>query len=219
MYFEDEYYLKETIMRLIRTIIKKVKWRLKNKHNFTKMNNCFDDSKVTVGKGTYGLLTIQNHSIDNYYCRIGSFCSIADDVVFLVADEHRLDSLSTFPFKVKFKLDNKEALSRGDIKIDDDVWIGQGAIILSGVHAGQGSVIAAGAVVTHDVPPYSIVGGIPAKVIKYRFSDEIISELLKIDFNLIYQEDIIRNIDKFYEGINDVGQLNWLKPYQKRVEE
>lgn len=70
-----------------------------------------------------------------------------------------------------------EATSKGDIVVKDDVWIGYGSIILSGVHIGQGAVIAAGSVVSHDVPPYAIVGGVPARLIKYRFSEEMTKKL------------------------------------------
>ena len=79
------------------------------------------------------------------------------------------------------------------------------AIILSGVHIGQGAVVAAGAVVTKDVPPYAIVGGNPAKVLRYRFEQGIIDELLKIDFSLLKDEMIVKNIQEFYQtSINEV---------------
>lgn len=69
---------------------------------------------------------------------------------------------------------------KGNIDVEDDVWIGLNATICAGVHIGQGAVIAAGAVVTDNVPPYAIVGGVPAKIIKYRFTKELIQELLQI---------------------------------------
>lgn len=75
-----------------------------------------------------------------------------------------------------------ETQAKGNIIVNDDVWIGDSALILSGVEIGQGAVIAAGAVVTEDVPPYAVVGGVPAKVIKYRFRDDVIKELVKIDY-------------------------------------
>lgn len=84
-----------------------------------------------------------------------------------------MSGVSTYPFKRKLFHGGEEAVSKGDIIVGDDVWVGYGATILSGVHIGQGAVIAAGAVVNKDVPPYAIVGGIPAKVIKYRFSESV----------------------------------------------
>ena len=103
--------------------------------------------------------------------------------------EHDYHKLSMYPFE-KAILQNGRAMTqnKGDIKIGDDVWIGYNAIILSGVKIGQGAVIAAGAVVVKDVPPYAIVGGNPAKIIKYRCSEERIRELIKYDFSRITAE-------------------------------
>lgn len=117
---------------------------------------------------------------------IGKFCSIACGARFLFnSANHSMTSLSTYPFPIFFEewglsignvtnaWDNK-----GDIVIGNDVWIGYEAIILAGVTIGDGAIIGTRAVVTKDVPPYTIVGGVPAKPIRKRFSDEIISSLL-----------------------------------------
>ena len=103
-----------------------------------------------------------------------------------------------------------ERFSKGNIEVDDDVWIGYGATIMSGVHIGQGAVVAAGAVVTKDVAPYAIVGGVPAKIIKYRFPETMIEELLKIDYSKLTEEAIKSHIDELYTELEDVGQLEWL---------
>lgn len=89
--------------------------------------------------------------------------------------------------------------------VGDDVWIGLNAIVLSGVHIGQGAVIAAGAVVTKDVPPYAIVAGNPARIIKKRFSEEIILKLLTLDYGKIDAQNIKRNIEYLY---NEITQDN-----------
>ena len=81
------------------------------------------------------------------------------------------------------------------------MWIGLNATICAGVHIGQGAVIAAGAVVTDNVPPYAIVGGVPAKIIKYRFTKELIQELLQIDYSKISKEDIEKNLNLFYQPV------------------
>jgi serine acetyltransferase len=104
-----------------------------------------------------------------------------------------------------------EATSKGDIIIKDDVWIGANAIILSGVTIGQGALIGAGAVVTKDVPPYAIVGGNPAKVIKYRFSEKVIKKLLEFDFSKLDQNKIKTNIEALYKNITDENVDDVLK--------
>ena len=113
----------------------------------------------------------------------------------------------TYPLIDDVKINSR---SKGAIIVDDDVWIGYGATIMSGVHIGQGAVVAAGAVVTKDVPPYAIVGGVPAKVIKYRIEPEMIEELLKIDYGKLTKEDIAKHIDDLYTELNDPSQLDWM---------
>lgn len=83
----------------------------------------------------------------------------------------------------------------------DDVWIGYGAMILSGLTINQGAIIAAGSVVTKNVPAYAIAGGNPAKIIKYRFEDSIIDKLVKIDFSKLDKNLIINNVNDLYRKI------------------
>ncbi len=122
---------------------------------------------VSVVKNTYGGINVQLSNTKSCLC-IGNYCSIAEEVKLLVSADYNTQTISTFPFRVQCLGHEMEAVSRGDIVVDDDVWIGYRATVLSGVHIGQGDVVAAGAVVTKDVPPYAIVGGVPAKIIKYR---------------------------------------------------
>lgn len=121
---------------------------------------------------------------------IGNFCSIACGAKFIFnSANHTLKSLSTYPFPIFYEewgLDKKHVDSawdnRGDIVVGNDVWIGYEAVILSGVHIGDGAIIGTRAVVTKDVPPYTIVGGIPAKEIKKRFDEETINKLQQIQW-------------------------------------
>ena len=116
---------------------------------------------------------------------IGRFCSIACGAKFLFTSaNHTMRSLSTYPFPIFFEewgLDAKNIASawdnKGDIVVGNDVWIGFEAVILSGVTIGDGAIIGARAVVTRDVPPYTIVGGVPAKPIRKRFDEETIAQL------------------------------------------
>lgn len=166
-------------------LIKKIIWRLKNKKNFTHLvGHNFPLNRVSVGKMTYGNIHAVSFGNPKERLEIGSFCSIADNVVFLLGGEHNLDAFSTYPFKAKF-LKTVEAGTKGPIIVEDDVWIGFNSTILSGVRIGQGAVIGAGAVVNKDVAPYEVVGGVPAKHIKNRFEDSLIKKLMQIDFKKI----------------------------------
>ena len=119
---------------------------------------------------------------------IGKFCSIACGAKFIFnSANHKLSSISTYPFPIFFEewgLNVKDITAawdnKGDIAIGNDVWIGYEAVILSGVSIGDGAVIGTRAVVTKDVPPYTIVGGVPAKPIRKRFQREIVDAMLKI---------------------------------------
>jgi len=156
-------------------------WRHINPHNQTTLNRVCDVSVVNVGSYTYGPLNVFSWGHPREKLLIGWFCSIADDVRFILGGEHRQDTLMTYPMLVKFGGHYRESECKGEIVIKDDVWIGIGATILSGVTIGQGAVVGASSVVTRDIPAYAVVAGNPARVIKYRFPDEICEVLSKID--------------------------------------
>lgn len=132
---------------------------------------------VTIGDYTY----INGGKI--FYCKIGKFCSIGYGVYF-GSGEHYLDKVSTFP--LKNKVCNTPGLvdfpEQRKTIIGNDVWIGNNVTIKQGVTIGDGAVIATGAVVTKDVKPYTIVGGVPAKLIRSRFDSSIAEKLLKIEW-------------------------------------
>lgn len=181
----------------------KRKWRRNNQHNGSFPMNVFPEGLVTVGTATYGELYVETFN-ENSHLKIGNYVSISREVKFMLDVEHYIDHISTFPFKVKILNECKyEAFSKGDIVIDDDVWLGYGSIIMSGVHIGQGAIVAAGSVVTKDVPSYAIVGGVPARNIKYRFDDGIIEELKKIDYSKINEDWIKKHLSELYD--NNVG--------------
>ena len=131
-------------------------------------------------------IVLYHYPVNNDRLVIGKFCSIACGAKFLFnSANHTLSSLSTYPFPIFFKewdLDIQNITdawdNKGDIVIGNDVWIGYEAVIMAGVHIGDGAIIAARAVVTKDVPPYTIVGGTPAKEIRKRFDAEVIQQLL-----------------------------------------
>ncbi|MGT2686378.1 CatB-related O-acetyltransferase [Streptococcus porcinus] len=194
------------------------KWRKANSHNKTVLGSVSNYNLISVGKFTYGVLNVINYS-DNYKLKIGHFCSIAPNVQFVVCGEHLTNKISTYPFKVRFLNEKYEAVSNGDIIIKDDVWIGTNAIVLSGVTIGKGAVIAAGSVVTKDVPPYTIYGGVPAKPIKKRFSDEISHLLMKLDYFKLSENTVRENIDLFYSDLDDINNLPKLKNLVNEINE
>lgn len=151
---------------------------------------------------------LYHYPINNDRLIIGKFCSIACGAKFIFTSaNHTLKSLSTYPFPLFFEEWNLDKANvtdswdnKGDIMIGNDVWIGYKAVIMSGVTIGDGAIIGARAVVTKDVPPYTIVGGIPAKLIRKRFSDEVVSSLLEIKWWEWSDERIRENISAIQSG-------------------
>jgi len=139
---------------------------------------------------------------------IGKFCSIACGAKFLFnSANHTFHSLSTYPFPIFYEqwgLDRRDVAgawdNKGDIVVGNDVWIGYEAVILAGATIGDGAVIGARAVVTGDVPPYTIVGGVPARPIRKRFSEETISALLALKWWDWPRERIARKIEAIQSG-------------------
>lgn len=139
---------------------------------------------------------------------IGKFCSIACGAKFLFnSANHTQKSLSTYPFPIFFEewgLDKGEIASawdnKGDIVVGNDVWIGYEAVILAGVTIGDGAIIGTRAVVTKDVPPYTVVGGVPAKQIKKRFPEQTVAALLQLKWWDWDEDRIERNLAAIQSG-------------------
>ena len=171
-----------------------------NDHETVYLKNVVKDPNIIVGDFTmYNDFVrdpqqfeknnvLYHYPINNDKLIIGKFCSIACGAKFLFTSaNHTQTSLSTYPFPIFFEewgLDVQNITSawdnKGDIVIGNDVWIGYETVILSGVTIGDGAIIGSRAVVTKDVPPYTIVGGVPAKTIRKRFSDDDIEALQKM---------------------------------------
>ena len=145
---------------------------------------------------------------------IGKFCSIACGAKFLFnSANHTLSSLSTYPFPLFFEewgLEKRNVAAswdnKGDIVIGNDVWIGYEAVIMAGVTIGDGAIIGARAVVTKDVPPYTVAGGIPAKPIKKRYPEETIAALSELKWWNWPEERIAQNLHAI-----QAGKLNELR--------
>lgn len=155
---------------------------------------------------------LYHYPVNDDKLKIGKFCSIACGAKFLFTSaNHSLNSLSNYTFPIFFEewgLDPKNIRdawdNKGDITIGNDVWIGYEAVILSGVTIGDGAIIGARALVTKDIPPYTIVGGVPARPIRKRFSDETIEKLLSLRWWEWSEEKIKRNIPAIQSGNIDL---------------
>ncbi len=160
------------------------------------LKNVVKNPNIIVGDYTYydDFETVENFEKNVKYLFdfigdklvIGKFCMIASDVTFIMnGANHLKDAISTYPFAIfggdwANAMEGKTYPTKSDTIIGNDVWIGYGATIMPGVSIGDGAIIATMSVVTKDVPPYSIVGGNPAKVISMRYSESEISDLLDI---------------------------------------
>ena len=163
------------------------------------------DPRVSVGVGTYGVgeQTVLLFRDDDRVV-IGKYCSVAYGVTIVASGEHNYRGVANFPFAAVFQGDvNRDTFSKGPVRIGNDVWIGANVTILSGVTIGDGAVVAAGSVVTEPVPPFAIVGGVPASVIKYRFPVETIERLLRVGWWNWRPEQIEQNMNLFYLPVDE----------------
>jgi acetyltransferase-like isoleucine patch superfamily enzyme len=177
------------LARVSRSESELYRFRKEFKHRFpnSRINplHPFDLDRVSVGNFSYGELTIRVWANKEGHLTVGNCVSIAQGVLFILGGIHRSDCISTYPFGVELNggiADPRDPthhdITNGPIIVQDDVWIGTNAIVLSGVTIGQGAIVAAGSVVAKDIPPYAIAGGVPARVLRYRFSEHVIAMLL-----------------------------------------
>lgn len=171
-----------------------------------KLYGCIVGGKVSLGKYT-SLWGPNLHIITGaQQVTIGSFCSIARNV-YIQTFNHNHKKLSTYfigrnIFKEKW---TDERVSNGDIRIENDVWIGANVTILGGIVIGNGTVVAANSVVTKDIPPFAIVAGVPAKVIKYRFDESTIEKIQNMAWWDWSIEKINRNKSLFMNEFSEDG--------------
>ena len=142
-------------------------------------------SLIKIGNFTYGPPPLIRYWGGDYNLTIGKYCSLADNITFFLGGDHSINKITTSPLSIFYgnfqegslfsKLKNKNRTL-----VCNDVWIGSGATIMSGVSIGDGAIIGARAVVANNVPAYAIYAGNPSKLIRYRFSESIIMKLLKL---------------------------------------
>lgn len=167
----------------------------------------------SVGKYSYGYEQFwEGNNLKNNLKTIGAFCSIARNV--LIPDgNHPLNYVSSNPFLfnkgfgfVEQDLNISKYFKSQDIIIGNDVWIGQNVILMPGISIGDGAVIGAGAIITKSIPPFAIVAGVPGKILRYRFDQDKINQILQSKWWEWSDETIKAKLDKFYD-INDFGEV------------
>lgn len=153
----------------------------------------FDLAKLRrAGRHSYGALGVMTWNNPEESLEIGDYVALANETLIQLGGNHGIRCLSSFPFRSRLLGGQEDVVgTKGPVIIDDDVWIGTRAMILSGVHVSQGAVVGAGSVVTRDVPPYAIVAGNPARVVRYRFSPGIVRVLLEsVDFSKLTDDQV-----------------------------
>jgi virginiamycin A acetyltransferase len=200
---------------------KNIKFPLENYDRLCFLKNVVKNPNIIVGDYTYydDFENVENFEKNVKYLfdfvgdklLIGKFCMIASDVKFIMnGANHLTDSLSTYPFAIfgngwERAMNGKNYPKKGNINIGNDVWIGYNATIMAGVTIGDGAIIATNSTVIKDVEPYSIVGGNPAKEIKKRFSKEVITKLLELQWWNWDIEKISRNIQNLTDS--EIGKI------------
>jgi len=211
----------EGIVNKIKKILFIRKWRSCNSHNQTVPGAVFPIELVKAGAYTYGIINLIHFDPNNtkYQLVIGNFVSIAPNVNFLLCENHQTSTFATFPLKSVFDdiVFYKDAECKGSIIIEDEVWIGFGVTILSGVTIGKGAIVATGAVVTSSIPPYTVAAGIPAKIIRHRFSEEITSCMISLKLIDLPKTVINKNLDLFYKKIDSLEDLTPIQSLFKRT--
>ena len=138
--------------------------------------------RVVLGPGTYGIPPVNTFIHDDTKLIVGSYCSLGS--TFMLGGFHPTDTSTTYPFRINWGMEGAGTdgypVHTDDTHVGSDCWLGYGAYIMSGIKIGNGAVVATGAVVTKDVPDYAIVGGVPAKIISYRHTEEQRQALLEI---------------------------------------
>lgn len=165
------------------------------------------DPRVTIGRHSYGF-TAQTFQLwgGEERIEVGSFCSFGPEVLVFGGGEHGEGRVSTFPLRTLLferGLEDLDATSKGPTRIGNDCWLGRRAMVLSGVTVGDGAIIGAGAVVARDVPPYAVVAGNPARLLRHRFEPEIIERLGRVRWWDLDDERLAGLGPLFYGDVED----------------
>lgn len=151
-------------------------------HEYAEFRSQVRAGRVLYGTGSYGWPKVMTFELGTERLIVGKYSSLGG--TYLLGGMHGVDRVSTYPFRINWQMDGAGEdgipIPTGDTIVGSDCWTCMGCWILGGVHIGHGAIVAAGSVVTRDVPPYAVVGGNPARLIRYRFDEEQIAALLQI---------------------------------------
>lgn len=162
---------------------------------------------LQLGKHSYGDIIIQVWTKPNVIVKTGAYCSFGGNVRMVIDGNHPTHLFSSYPFHRLYSEVSPNNYGKSIPTIGNDVWIASDAVIYSGADIGDGAVIAGQSVVTKPVPPYAVVAGNPARIVKYRFDEKTIHELLEVKWWDLPDEFIRRNILPNDSNIEEVIQL------------
>ena len=166
------------------------------------LDRCNFSGKISVGYAT----TLGYNNFFGGNITIGKYCQIGSDVA-IHTSNHPMNYMTTYINKNLFEGELKNLKITNNINIGNDVWIGHNAIIVGGLNIGNGAIIAAGAVVTKDVDPYTIVAGVPAKLVSKRFSDKIIMEIENLHWWDLPEVELLKIKDLFFKNFKNLDSI------------
>jgi acetyltransferase-like isoleucine patch superfamily enzyme len=205
------------IKKVFRNLLSSLHHHILRQSEFKEKLALMKQGLLVVGTKSYGhfQLIIDNYKGSEQCITIGNYTSIAPGVRIITGGIHPTEWVSLFPFRINYQMDNahKDGTPRtkGPVNIGSDVWIATGVTIISGVSIGNGAVIYNNTLVNKNIPSYAIAGGIPAKIIGYRFTPEIIAELEKIEWWNWDEKQIIEAVPMLSSGKVD----EFIKRYKK----
>lgn len=165
--------------------------------------------RVAIGRHSYAIPVLKTFANDSTRLVVGNFTSLGPSVTILLGGNHPIDRMTTFPLREKLGLPGAGAdgfpSSKGDVRIGNDVWIGFGVTVVSGVTIGDGAIVLAGSVVTGDIAPFTIAGGVPARNIRPRFDADVARALQDMQWWNWDDEKIKANVEILSDLIAEDG--------------
>jgi acetyltransferase-like isoleucine patch superfamily enzyme len=182
--------------------------------NLAQQRRLVKAGRMVLGQHTYGIPVIKTYDHDRTRLIVGSYSALSEEAIVMLGGEHAIDRVTTFPLRIRLQLpgagEDGIPVPTGDTVIGSDVWLTMRTFVRSGVTIGDGAIVASGAVVNKDVPPFAIVGGNPAKVIRYRFSEEQIEALLEIRW-WDWPDDLVRQAVPLLSGTDVDAFIAWAR--------